>query len=144
MTTTNGNGNGNGRRRESEVRSQLEAQLFRLAREGAEGALRDVTSTLVSLIEDVEVRVAELEDLRFQTAQRVGVLEAQMQAIPHVSDLVAIHKLIFGDPQLGLMGLQAWMGEVRRDVAGVKLLVWMLMGFLLLLSVGVVGVVFLG
>jgi hypothetical protein len=131
-------------REKSEVRETLEGFLFRMARGDTSlgvDTVREVVSVLFSVVEDVEKAQEADQDVLFGMVQRLEVVERTLADLPNAKDLSTIHTLIFGNSDLGVLGLQVLVGEMQGAIRRLDRAVWVLlgmMGLLVALSLGMV------
>lgn len=113
-----------------ELKERARSDAYEAGRKGdVDGAVRAVLS-MVSAVDD---RVAQVEDVEFGLVQRVEVVERALAALPNAKDLEAVHTVMFGNPQLGVLGLQVLMGQMQAAVRRLDRAIWVLLGMMGLL-----------
>ena len=110
----------------NEARTQLEGLLFRISRGelGGDNAVRDIASTLLSLIQDVETQLERTEAVVFEMVQRLEIAERRLHALPPADDLEDMRTLVLGNERIQMKGLQQSMRTMESILEEMQQKLW--------------------
>lgn len=129
------------KRPKSSARNQLESTLFQLTKNAADpNALRDITSTIVAMVEDLEAGQEDAANERQSIIARVEAMEDAVKSFPTAAELARTVDLFWGNPDSRIVGvldelktLQALFATFQVGQMRVLMAVYTLIGFAILI-----------
>lgn len=129
------------KRPKSSARNQLESTLFQLTKNATDpNALRDITSTIVAMVEDLEAGQEEADADRHALLERIEAVETAVHSMPTATELARTVDLFWGNKDSRIVGvldelktLQSLFATFQAGQMRVLMAVYTLIGFAVLI-----------